>query len=356
MENPKTQLINIQPEKTLYFEGPFTDIVTSHITLTNPHESTICFKVKTTVPKRYCVRPSSGILKPKDSLNVAVMLQPFNYDQQEKSKHKFMIQSMVLKDEDPPNLDQVWKEADPAKIMDSKLICVLRMPGELVIEPSHELAFEGPFNKSVTSNVHLTNPSRDRIYFQIQASSQKLSAVPASGVIDPNQTREVLVSCKPLDFNGADKPRERIMIKSVVLKDSDTRSPEELLAGNQASDTLLKCVFNAPGSVPADEQIKPTRQTYSMASVPDSGPNAKVLSMEAVMAELNTLRKENKLLKEADIQLRRTALSDTCLNSAAGGGAAIGRQGALGAIASVPPILYLILALLIGLFLGKFAL
>ncbi|CAH8642120.1 unnamed protein product [Dicrocoelium dendriticum] len=330
METSTNQLIDIEPKKALYFEGPFTDIVTSHISLTNPHESTVCFKVKTTVPKRYCVRPSSGILKPKESLNVAVMLQPFNYDQQEKSKHKFMIQSMVLKDEDQTNLDLVWKEADPAKIMDSKLICVLRMPGELVVEPSHELIFEGPFNKSVTSTVHLANPSRDRIYFQVQASSHKLSAVPTSGVIDPNQTLDVLVSCKPLDFSGADKPRERIMIKSVVLKDSESRSPEELLTGNQASDTLLKCIFNTPGPLSADERIKPTRQAYSMASAPDSGPNAKIPSIDALMAELNTLRKENKLLKEADIQLRRTALSDTCLSSAAGGGAAIGRQGALG--------------------------
>ncbi|XP_013923000.1 PREDICTED: uncharacterized protein LOC106549784, partial [Thamnophis sirtalis] len=74
--------------------GPFTDVVTTNLKLRNPSDRKICFKVKTTAPRRYCVRPNSGIIDPGTSVTVSVMLQPFDYDPNEKSKHKFMVQTI----------------------------------------------------------------------------------------------------------------------------------------------------------------------------------------------------------------------------------------------------------------------
>ena len=51
--------------------GPFTDVVTADLKLSNPSEKRVCFKVKTTAPKRYCVRPNSGIIEPNQSVSVA---------------------------------------------------------------------------------------------------------------------------------------------------------------------------------------------------------------------------------------------------------------------------------------------
>ena len=51
--------------------GPFTDVVTAELKLYNPTDKKICFKVKTTAPKRYCVRPNGGILDPGASISVA---------------------------------------------------------------------------------------------------------------------------------------------------------------------------------------------------------------------------------------------------------------------------------------------
>ena len=45
--------------------GPFTIPVLSIITLTSFTDKKILFKLKTTAPKKYCVRPNSGILYPK---------------------------------------------------------------------------------------------------------------------------------------------------------------------------------------------------------------------------------------------------------------------------------------------------
>lgn len=44
--------------------GPFTEVVTTTLKLGNPTNERVGFKVKTTAPKQYCVRPNSGIIDP----------------------------------------------------------------------------------------------------------------------------------------------------------------------------------------------------------------------------------------------------------------------------------------------------
>jgi len=121
------QLLALEPPGELRFRGPFTEVITADLKLFNPTDKRICFKVKTTAPKRYCVRPNSGILEPDASVTVAVMLQPFEYDPGEKNKHKFMVQSMVAP-EGRIEQDQLWKDAPPESLMDTKLKCVFEMP------------------------------------------------------------------------------------------------------------------------------------------------------------------------------------------------------------------------------------
>lgn len=55
--------------------GPFTDVVTANLKLTNPTERNVCFKVKTTAPRRYCVRPNSGVIDAGASISVSGLLQ-----------------------------------------------------------------------------------------------------------------------------------------------------------------------------------------------------------------------------------------------------------------------------------------
>ncbi|XP_068454013.1 vesicle-associated membrane protein-associated protein B-like isoform X2 [Clinocottus analis] len=123
------QVLGLEPQHELKFRGPFTDVVTATLKLTNPTDRNVCFKVKTTAPRRYCVRPNSGIIDAGNSINVSVMLQPFDYDPNEKSKHKFMVQSM-LAPYGMTDMEGVWKEAKPEELMDSKLRCAFEMPLE----------------------------------------------------------------------------------------------------------------------------------------------------------------------------------------------------------------------------------
>lgn len=51
--------------------GPFSDVVTSELKLKNPTNNTVIFKVKTTAPKQYCVRPNSGVIDPHKEQSIA---------------------------------------------------------------------------------------------------------------------------------------------------------------------------------------------------------------------------------------------------------------------------------------------
>ena len=41
------------------------------------------------------MRPNSGFIEPGEQLDVSIMLQPFQYDPNERNNHKFMVQAMV---------------------------------------------------------------------------------------------------------------------------------------------------------------------------------------------------------------------------------------------------------------------
>ena len=51
--------------------GPFSDVVTSHLYLRNPTNDTVIFKVKTTAPRQYCVRPNSGVLNSQEKATIS---------------------------------------------------------------------------------------------------------------------------------------------------------------------------------------------------------------------------------------------------------------------------------------------
>lgn len=123
------QVLQIEPQNELRFRGPFNVPVTSYMKLTNPSDKKVMFKIKTTAPKKYCVRPNSGVLEPNSNIEIAICLQPFLFDPAEKNKHKFMVQTVFAPDGEI-NLEQLWKEISAEQLMDSKLKCVFEMPVE----------------------------------------------------------------------------------------------------------------------------------------------------------------------------------------------------------------------------------
>ncbi|KAK9052766.1 hypothetical protein SSX86_029396 [Deinandra increscens subsp. villosa] len=70
---------------------------TSSVHLSNISDEYVAFKVKTTSPKRFCVRPNSGIISPKSECDFTVTMQGLRSAPSEvECKDKFLIQSTVV--------------------------------------------------------------------------------------------------------------------------------------------------------------------------------------------------------------------------------------------------------------------
>lgn len=85
------------------------------------------------------------------SLRPLVCLQPFIYDPNEKNKHKFMVQSMVVP-EGEINVEQLWKDVSPDQLMDAKLRCTFETPNEKANEKGTVSQLTSQLIKSETGN------------------------------------------------------------------------------------------------------------------------------------------------------------------------------------------------------------
>ena len=82
--------------------------------LTNMADKKACFKVKTTAPKRYCVKPTTGTIDPKGAVTILVTLQPFDpNDPNEKGKHKFQVLSVIAPESDY-NIETLVSDSRPS--------------------------------------------------------------------------------------------------------------------------------------------------------------------------------------------------------------------------------------------------
>lgn len=95
--------------------------ISSQLKLENPTSQVILFKVKTTAPKDYCVRPNSGTLASGQSIDINVMLQN-SASKKGKSKDKFLVQT-VCESDVPTGAEDAFKFVDKAVIMEDKLRC-----------------------------------------------------------------------------------------------------------------------------------------------------------------------------------------------------------------------------------------
>lgn len=72
--------------------------VTRSLRLANSGKTDIAFKVKTTAPKNYCVRPNSGRIEAGHEVEVSVLLQAMKEDPPPDSRcrDKFLVQSIDI--------------------------------------------------------------------------------------------------------------------------------------------------------------------------------------------------------------------------------------------------------------------
>ncbi|KAM0485446.1 hypothetical protein ACHAPX_001432 [Trichoderma viride] len=115
--------VEIEPLE-LSFRRPFTVEVSQILKIKNPSSSPLAFKVKTTAPKQYCVRPNAGRIEPGSDFDVTVLLQAMKADPplDAKCRDKFLVQSApITADKEFAPVASVLESTDKAAIYERKI-------------------------------------------------------------------------------------------------------------------------------------------------------------------------------------------------------------------------------------------
>ncbi|XP_074651496.1 motile sperm domain-containing protein 2-like isoform X2 [Tubulanus polymorphus] len=118
----------ICPAEELEFElGDGTKESLYIITITNTVKSNVAFKVKTTAPEKYRVRPSSGVIKPAGTGEVSVFLQAGHSSTIHRDK--FLVMTMEVEaGVSNSEIGELWRTASRDDIMEHRLRCNIVTP------------------------------------------------------------------------------------------------------------------------------------------------------------------------------------------------------------------------------------
>ncbi|PHT58826.1 Vesicle-associated protein 1-1 [Capsicum baccatum] len=141
-----TQLVEIQPRELKFtFEVKKQSSCAVHVA--NITDQYVAFKVKTTSPKKYCVRPNIGVVKPKSTYDFTVTMQAQRTAPSDmQCKDKFLIQCTVVpfgtsEEEIPPSM---FNKDNGKYIEECKLKVVLVSPPQSpVLQPANGISKQG---------------------------------------------------------------------------------------------------------------------------------------------------------------------------------------------------------------------
>ncbi|XP_076827585.1 vesicle-associated membrane protein-associated protein A isoform X1 [Brachyhypopomus gauderio] len=313
------QILVLDPPADLKFKGPFTDVVTTNLKLRNPSDRKVCFKVKTTAPRRYCVRPNSGIIDPGASVIISVMLQPFDYDPNEKSKHKFMVQT-IFAPHNVTDLEAMWKDAKPEDLMDSKLRCVFELPSE-------NDKMSGTGSRELHARVARVStpgqtPRPQRYMGERVAPTPGEYGTPVDSLrLHDQQEAFDMARFRPAQSTGRDRQSQN---------DVDPTKAAPVLNTSKAESAL--------GTKP------------SSLSLDDVEMRRMMEECKRLQFEMSKLVDENRQLKDEGVRMRKAQRSDNIVSNS---GALMRKEPSS---KSLPSLLVVIAAIFIGFFLGKFVL
>ncbi|CAN1333521.1 Vesicle-associated protein 1-2 [Linum perenne] len=92
------ELLSIEPLE-LKFPFELKKQISSSLQLSNKTDSYVAFKVKTTNPKKYCVRPNAGVVPPRSTCDIIVTMQAQKEAPPDmQCKDKFLLQSVKAPD------------------------------------------------------------------------------------------------------------------------------------------------------------------------------------------------------------------------------------------------------------------
>ncbi|KAI3468936.1 hypothetical protein Pfo_025599 [Paulownia fortunei] len=142
------ELLNVEPLE-MKFPFELKKQISCSLQVSNKTENYVAFKVKTTNPKKYCVRPNTGIVLPRSTCDIVVTMQAQKEAPADmQCKDKFLLQSVVATPgATPKDITAEMFNKDQGQVEECKLKVVYvapRQPPSPVAEGSEEGFSQGP--------------------------------------------------------------------------------------------------------------------------------------------------------------------------------------------------------------------
>ncbi|KAL5571576.1 hypothetical protein UlMin_021173 [Ulmus minor] len=147
------------------------------VQLTNKTDKHVAFKVKTTSPKRYCVKPNVGIILPGSTCNVTVTMQaPKEMPADMQCKDKFLLQSVLAPDGVTAKgvTSEMFNKAD-GKVVGAFKLRVVYIPANPPSPVPEESEEGSPPHHSVRENEKQNSSLFDDVFRSLEASTKKSS-------------------------------------------------------------------------------------------------------------------------------------------------------------------------------------
>lgn len=166
--------LELIPGTDLVFKGPFNAVSTTTLKLANTGNEKLAYKIKTTAPKRYCVKPNSGFLDAHLTTTVQVMLQPHPAGQpDDRTRHKFMVQWVAVPASYTEDVDSFWKQdLKGSNVQDAKLKCVFNDETSAAVVPDDSQ--KNRVVDAVSDILHFSFPKSSLRQFRLPFSPEVL--------------------------------------------------------------------------------------------------------------------------------------------------------------------------------------
>ncbi|KAM6528790.1 phosphatidylinositol-binding protein scs2, variant 2 [Fusarium falciforme] len=207
--------------------GPFTSEVAQTLTIKNPSSTPVAFKVKTTAPKQYCVRPNAGRIEAGQSFDVAVLLQAMKQDPppDARCRDKFLVQSApITAEKEFASIANVLETTEKSQLVERK-IRVNWLAANPELDESANRPVATP-NKQAIANGATDTPDISRTYSSPVAKEES----PSAAAPPPYQSEHVPEEDeKPQPAENAE-PKSTVAQATAAVKEAAEVSYEELKA------------------------------------------------------------------------------------------------------------------------------
>jgi len=232
-------LLHIDPTEII-FNPPIDKPVTTELKLQNVTQSVVSFKVKTTAPKRYIVRPNTGLIEPGMSHAIKVVL---NFAKEEAVgdtiEDKFQIQSVVVNSDTSAEdtnalLKTVWASAPAEAVRKQRLKCTIKTGGATV--PATPATTSPAQNVEYPELLHSTTDIAASKIEPLLANNPTASVAPVppatatSTAVEPQKPTQAPSQAKQGSTSADTQRTERKILVKPTIPDQPHHAPSDNVA------------------------------------------------------------------------------------------------------------------------------